>query len=218
MAAAVSVILAAGCGDKGPNSVADRTYRGVPAGLLTFGDGTDPVAVIEPDDKLALAVWGGSSCPSVPVAFDILNRHEVGVTLVENGARVCTADLGPTTSEFSLDSQAVDTGSDIRVVIRQAGRQPVTVIAHPPSGPPLPQAGTAPADAAAAVTEIRAAYDAAFNGDRADDVVLAAVEDGPALRTALAEARRKIPGIARPVHVTVGDMVFLDPGRTALHY
>jgi hypothetical protein len=92
---------------------------------------------------------------------------------------------------------------DVRVIVHHGGSPPVTITAHPPSGPPLPQPGRAPDDPAAAISKIRAAHGRALNGGQGIDVILAAVEEGPALRATVAQVYRKVPDVVRSVRTTV---------------
>lgn len=113
-------------------------------------------------------------------------------------------------------------GDEIR---RAADRSVEVWPAAPPAAPvfdaelapPLPAAGTAPVDAAAAAEAIRSAFRAAFdrsNGDERFEVV----QDGPVLRGAAEEAGRRWPEVAASIRVAVGEIVFLDELRAAVQY
>ncbi len=119
----VVAVAVAGCGGSstsGPaatKSIAIETYRGLPPGqhLAGLPDGQTVLAVRQGDNRLALTFWGSGSCPLVPVNLGVVNRKELRVTvggaLAGTGHRICTADLGPTTSVVQLDPTTVSPGT-----------------------------------------------------------------------------------------------------------
>ncbi len=76
-----------------------------------------------------MTIWGSSSCPSVPVALDVLGRHQVQITVASEGG-ACTADLSATTSVIQLDPAAVDTASQVQVTVHEPSGAPATIIAR----------------------------------------------------------------------------------------
>jgi hypothetical protein len=88
------------------------------------------IAVLEPGDQLALTTWGSGSCPTVPVALAVVNRHEVRVTLSNAYSGNCTTDYSANTSVLQLDPARVDTATDLRVTLDGIAGLPA-VTAHP---------------------------------------------------------------------------------------
>ncbi|KJE19767.1 hypothetical protein FF36_05966 [Frankia torreyi] len=82
----------------------------------------------------------------------------------------------------------------------------------------LPEPGTPPADVAAAAAEVRAAFTTAFTGGRGIETVLAAVDDGAALRSTLATVRERHPQPTASARVLVGEPVFTDPAHASLPF
>ena len=117
----------------GPRSIAVAQVRGGPPGAgepVTIDD-APVVAAIDDRGRLALTLWGSSSCPTVPTAFEVIGRHEVAVTLSDDYPGMCTADYGPTTSFVALDPAAVDVTSDLLVRLSGVDGLPPTVTARP---------------------------------------------------------------------------------------
>jgi hypothetical protein len=135
LAAALCLPLA-GCesGPGEPKTVAVTTYHGLPSGMQPPTPPTmpDAVAVLQPGDRLALTFWGSGSCPTLPVAVDVVSRHEVHVTVADPHSGACTADYGPTTSVVQLDGTRVDTTTDLVVSLSGRPGPGSTLIAHPP--------------------------------------------------------------------------------------
>lgn len=87
-----------------------------------------------------------------------------------------------------------------------------------PDGPAPARPGTPPADPAGATAAITAAFEAAFTGGQDLTAALGAVEDGPSLRSTLAEARSYFPVVAATARVTTTDIVFVTPTHALLNY
>ncbi|MGP4031901.1 hypothetical protein [Pseudarthrobacter sp. 1C304] len=118
--AAGLVLGAAGCA--GSNSVADRTYRGVLAPpSVTPGVPPDPTTTAAPAPpgfetplagwvdrprRFGVTLWGSSSCPAVPTRMEVEARDRVSITFEPAGQQACTADLAPTSYEFTAPSGA----------------------------------------------------------------------------------------------------------------
>lgn len=101
-------------------------------------------------------------------------------------------------------------------VVRRAAAQAQVLW---PSGPVLPPPGEAPANPDVATVEVVAAFVQAFTGGQADpDAALAAVQDGPALRPAVEQARRNFPEAVTTSRPTVGEVVFLEPTTAAVTF
>jgi hypothetical protein len=135
--AAVLCLPLAGCGSGSgsgvPTSVAVTTYPGLPSGVRPPALPTLPtaIAVLQPGDRLALTFWGSGSCPTLPVAVDVVSRHEIRVTVDDTPSGACTADFRPTTSVVQLDGTRVDTTTDLVVNLSaQTGPRPA-LTAHP---------------------------------------------------------------------------------------
>jgi hypothetical protein len=66
--------------------------------------------------SLDLTTWGSSSCPSLPVAIRATGA-EIDVSVSRGDpTRVCTADLGPTTSRVAIPA-GPDVGAVTRVLV-----------------------------------------------------------------------------------------------------
>lgn len=136
----MALFLAGGC-ESGGAGIAERTYRGLPDNvpahqvLGRHGPEDGPIAVLVTEDRLALTLWGSSSCPTVPTGSDIVDRHTVRISVRTIGGPQCTADLAPTTSEIALDPAEVDTASSLGVTVVYTERTP-TRLTVPPAAPP----------------------------------------------------------------------------------
>jgi len=117
----------------GPRSIAVEQVRGGPRGEFdpVDIDQAPVLAAIDTRGRLALTLWGSSSCPTVPVAIEFLGRHEVRVTLSDDYLGMCTADYGPTTSFVALDPAVVDVTADLLVRLSGVEGLPPTVTARP---------------------------------------------------------------------------------------
>ncbi len=119
---ATGVVLGAGACAGQPNA-ADRSYRGVvaspsvaptvSAGPSTTaspaqppGLGTPLAGWVEKPRRFGLTVWGSSSCPPVPIRIEATGPGRVTITFDEARERACTADLAPTTYEFTVPAGA----------------------------------------------------------------------------------------------------------------
>lgn len=119
--AAGIVLGVAGCA--GPPSAADRSYRGVvvspsvtprpsPDPSTTAvpgpppGFGTPLAAWVEKPRRFGVTLWGSSSCPAVPTRMEATARDRVSISFEQAGEKACTADLSPTTYEFTVPAGA----------------------------------------------------------------------------------------------------------------
>ncbi|MBL7548217.1 hypothetical protein I6A60_10050 [Frankia sp. AgB1.9] len=187
-----TLALATGCHrGESTNPLVERYYQGWPAGAgLSEPAGAGPVAVLQPNHRMELALTGSSSCPSLPVALTVVDRHAIEVraarlTPTSTSTRsealaVCANDTVPTTSVLRLPP-AVDTTRPVLVTVHFApGGAAEIVTAYPASGlapigvaptglVPMPDStlvsgGVLPADAVSSRAAIRAAFDRALTG------------------------------------------------------
>lgn len=134
------------------NPLVERYYQGWPAGAGLSGPagaspaGAGPVALLRPNHRLELALSGSSSCPSLPVALTVVDRHAVEVRAAplaptsrsgptrSEALVVCTDDNVPTTSVLRLPS-AVDTTRPVLVTVHvDPGGAAEIVTAYPAAG------------------------------------------------------------------------------------
>ena len=133
VAGAVLVCASGGCSSD-PHSIAIRTYRGLPPGQALAGEpalGLVPAAgafAALHNGRLALTFWGSGSCPTVPTKLRVVDTKTIDVTVSRNYHHDCDADLGPTTSELSLDEDKVVLDASLRIRLTGAGFPPGQVI------------------------------------------------------------------------------------------
>jgi hypothetical protein len=85
----------------------------------------------------------------------------------------------------------------------------------------LPKPGVQPADRAAAVEQVRAAFENAFtHAPPGGDIYhgLATVQDGAQLHTAVDQVRQNFPQAFDTITVTTGDIVFTDPTHAVVQF
>jgi hypothetical protein len=85
----------------------------------------------------------------------------------------------------------------------------------------LPKPGVQPADRAAAVDQVRAAFDNAFTHAPAGGDIyhgLATVQDGDQLHSAVDQVRKNFPTAFDTITVTTGDIVFTDPTHAVMQF
>lgn len=139
------VLVVAGCAQAdGGDAVAGpaqeprvlSVHTGLPAGLRAEGPRARPVAAIIGPGRVALATWGSSSCPNLPVRMEAKGPGMLRVLLDVRGSKrtVCTADLGPTTVRLGLDPAMTDDGTLTLVLETRHRRGDVRVVARPLSG------------------------------------------------------------------------------------
>ena len=121
-ALAAGVVLGAGA-CAGPPNAADRSYRGVVASPSVTprpspdpsttavpgpppGLGTPLAAWVEKPRRFGVTLWGSSSCPAVPTRMEATARDRVSISFEQAGEKACTADLAPTTYEFTVPAGA----------------------------------------------------------------------------------------------------------------
>jgi hypothetical protein len=102
LVAVASVVLLTGCatgpGDAARESIAERSYRGLP-GQAAVGPAEQPLVTPLGGNRFALTLWGSSSCPRIPTAITT-DGSGVLVQLAESGGEVCTADMAAMTHEL----------------------------------------------------------------------------------------------------------------------
>lgn len=106
--AVVALLLAAvsvpGCGHEDPKSIAVTGSPGIGHGITTKGE--PAAAWVHHWSTIAITVFGSSSCPPVPTRVQAdADRGIITVTISENYAGPCTADLAPYTSVIELHRQ-----------------------------------------------------------------------------------------------------------------
>ncbi len=89
-----------------------------------------------------------------------------------------------------------------------------------PSTTPTPVSGTAPADPAAAETQIRAAFTGAFGKPPGSGPYygLGFVENGEQLRGAVDRVRQMFPNAGNAITVTLGAITFTSPDSAAVEF
>jgi hypothetical protein len=92
-----------------PSSVADRTYRGTTETSRGPGEGTvfseSPQGTwLERNQTFAVTTWGSSSCPSIPTSIELEAKNAVAIHFEPSPHDPCTADMAPTTHEFTVPS------------------------------------------------------------------------------------------------------------------
>ena len=134
---ATGVVLGVGA-CAGPPNAADRSYRGVvaspsvaptvSAGPSTTasaapppGLGTPLAGWVDRPRRFGLTVWGSSSCPPVPTRIEATGSDRVNITFEQAGDKVCTADLAPTTHEFTVPAGADTLPLAVTLVDGQGG-------------------------------------------------------------------------------------------------
>ena len=107
----------------GPHSVADRSYRGVVASPSVTPEASPdspttaspapppglgmPVAGwVDKPRRFGVTLWGSSSCPAVPTRIEATGHDRVTISFEQAGEKACTADLAPTTHEFTVPAGA----------------------------------------------------------------------------------------------------------------
>lgn len=105
----------AGCA--GSNTIAERTYPGLPESATesTRPDLETSVVWEEPGATFAVPTYGTSACPPIATRLDAAD-DSVTVGLEPNPQKACTADLAPTTHVFGLPSNVTSRQATVRVV------------------------------------------------------------------------------------------------------
>jgi hypothetical protein len=125
----VALPLLAGCS---VSSVATSTDQGMPPGL----DGSEnllnglPLAIWLDADRAGLAVvtFGSSSCPPVPTSIGRVDDTTIAISFVRSPDTPCTADLAPTTHEFTTpDGIAADSPATLELRFENDQRYTVEV-------------------------------------------------------------------------------------------
>lgn len=110
-------LVACGSGD-----LAIRSQPGLPPGIEAERGPADTAPVVtwlEPGKTFAVVTWGSSSClPEVSILKADGDSLRVGIETSGSGHDVCTADLGPRTSELELPDDAPDAPISIVVTLQ----------------------------------------------------------------------------------------------------
>ncbi len=113
--AVVVPFLLAGC--SAPESIASNTYPDVPSGYAESVNlfSAEPLAVwVHGKTVLAIVTVGSGSCPPVPTSISAPDATTIDITFVRSPHSPCSADLGPTTHEFTIPD-GVDPDSEVTV-------------------------------------------------------------------------------------------------------
>lgn len=124
----LTVLLLAGCSNA--QGAADRSYAGLPesGGVPPEAEiSTEPVAVwIEEGESFAVTTWGSSSCPAEPTSIETTDAGVVEIEFDTDSDGPCTADLAPTTSEFTVPDDAV--ASPFVITVSGMTEQPLELV------------------------------------------------------------------------------------------
>lgn len=60
---------------------------------------------IDRGETFAIVTWGSSSCPPVATALTVKGGDRISVTFEASPNDPCTADMAPTTHEFTLSNE-----------------------------------------------------------------------------------------------------------------
>lgn len=139
IAAMILTVALAACGPSAPKSIAIGTSPGQLSGS-DCPQAHSPTAsmvcvALKPGGRLAIMLWGSSSCPTVPTWMKVLSRHRIRlVTSDDYGHAACTSDLRSSTSIIKLDARKVDVSQPLVVEVRLPLGYERTLIATPASG------------------------------------------------------------------------------------
>lgn len=122
-----------GAGSAGEAPVVLDSRRGLPKGMRPAAKMAEPVAAIMAPGRLALATWGSSTCPSLPVRAKVTRPDtlRVDVRMEAGKGQVCTMDLGPTTTRIGVDPALTEDGAVQLLVEFGKGREDVRLTARP---------------------------------------------------------------------------------------
>jgi hypothetical protein len=177
---------------------------------VRYADGA--VSSEQGDHRVRLTPLGGSGSPTVwrrdwwcaplpppgPVEFEVTVPDEDDATGTIDGALLVEAA-----------EQAVQLWPDRQV-------EPPAIDLR--NAPALPPPGPRPADPDTARHEIRAAFSAALDSTDPSPDPLSAIQDGPALAGAREQARTNHPEPSATMRLALGDIVFIDEVRAAVHF
>ncbi|MET3810200.1 hypothetical protein [Arthrobacter sp. UYEF3] len=68
--------------------------------------GTPVAGWVDRPRRFGVTLWGSSSCPAVPTRIEATAPDRVAIRLEASAQNPCTADLAPTTHEFSVPAGA----------------------------------------------------------------------------------------------------------------
>jgi hypothetical protein len=134
---------------------------------------------------------------------------------------------GPVEFEVSLPNGKKAKGSIDGALLLEAADRAVQLWpdqeVQPPvidteAAPVLPPPGTSPADPETARQQIRSAYLSALDHIDPSPDPMVFIQDGPALEGARQQARANHPGPTGTIRVALGEIVFIDEVRAALHF
>jgi hypothetical protein len=120
-----SAVLLTACAGA-PSSVSDRTYSGTvetsggpDEGMESFGS---PRGVwLKRNDTFAITLWGSFSCPRVPASMERIADDAVTINFEASPQDPCTADLSPTTHEFTVPSGSTATPLTVTLTYTDGG-------------------------------------------------------------------------------------------------
>lgn len=146
-AALAVVLLLTSCA--GPPSAADRSYRGMlstpqatpsagpgaPSGAPPAASPAPPLSLGEPlaawvdrPRRFGITLWGSSSCPAVPSRIEATAPDRVSIRVEPSAGNPWTADLAPTSHEFSVPVGAGTLPLTITLVYAQGERTRTLVL------------------------------------------------------------------------------------------
>lgn len=119
----VAAVAFSGCNSHQPRLVAITGSPGIGHGIKTKGE--PAAAWVRRWNRIAITVFGSSSCPPVPthVRVDVAQAL-ITVTISDNYKGPCTADLAPYTSVIELHKE-MDPGHAIGLLIQERGHPDV---------------------------------------------------------------------------------------------
>lgn len=138
-AALILTVALAACGPSAPKSIAIGTSPGWLSGP-DCPQAHSPTAAtvcvaLKPGGRLAIMLWGSSSCPTVPTWMKVLSPVRIRVVTSDDyGHTACTSDLRSSTYVIKLDTRKVDVTQPLVVEVRLPLGRERTVIAAPAPG------------------------------------------------------------------------------------
>jgi hypothetical protein len=179
-------------------------------------------------DALTVRYADGTDSSGNPAGVRLFPRGGSGTSTVWHQDWWCTPlpPPGPVEFEVAIPGQEAKASIDASL-LRDAAERAFQLwpdqeldapVIDPRNAPALPPAGPSPADPETARQQIRAAYTAGLvNSDPSFDP-MSAIQDGPALEGARLQARANHPGPAATIRIGLGEIVFIDEVRAALHF
>ena len=108
-----AMLVLASCAN---TSVADEVYSGVPEGFQADPLTAETTALwIEENTRFAVVTYGSSSCPPVAEELIVHNADHLEIQFAVSTKGLCTADMAPTTHEFSLPGEVTSVPVEITI-------------------------------------------------------------------------------------------------------